>query len=207
VLDRVGVCAVVSASVGEGGKMLDGLLLFPSPCAVASGASRRPIPQLEHDVQQEQLDNFQQPPHHRVPRRRVSLRARRLRCLHARLESLASSSHFPSRISRSICHRYARRSSPRHTISSSQTHRLIVAYMLILSVEVVCSFIEYSVQCGAVQFLRLSCKLAQQRNQRGLALVLLHHGLDERLPLVGLALRIVRPLDHFQPIGGKGIVS
>ena len=25
-LDRVGVCAVVSASVGEGGKMLDGLL-------------------------------------------------------------------------------------------------------------------------------------------------------------------------------------
>jgi hypothetical protein len=183
-------------------------LLFPSPRAVAAGASRRPIPQLEHDVQQEQLDNFQQPPHHRVPRRRVSLRARRLRCLHARLESLASSSHFPSRISRSICHRCTQGDPARATrYSSSQTHRLIVAYMLILSVEVVCSFIEYSVQCGAVQFLRLSCKLAQQRNQRGLALVLLHHGLDERLPLVGLALRMVRPLDHFQPIGGEGIVS
>jgi hypothetical protein len=31
VLDRVGVCAVVSASVGEGGKMLDGLLPCYSP--------------------------------------------------------------------------------------------------------------------------------------------------------------------------------
>jgi hypothetical protein len=30
VLDRVGVCAVVSASVGEGGKMLDGLLVDPA---------------------------------------------------------------------------------------------------------------------------------------------------------------------------------
>jgi len=182
-------------------------LLFPSRRAVASGASRCPIPQPEHDVQQEQLDNFQQPPHHRVPRRRVSLRARRLRCLHARLESLASSSHFPSRISRSICHRYARRSSPCQTILNSHSHRLIVAHMLILPVEVVCSCIEHSIQCGTGQFLRLSCKLAQQRNQRGLALVLLHHGLDKRLPLVGLALRIVRPLDHFQPIGGEGIVS
>ena len=163
-------CAVPLAKRGEpkgGGQFINSeraIGIISSPCAVASGASRRPIPQPEHDVQQEQLDNFQQPPHHRVPRRRVSLRARRLRCLHARLESLASSSHFPSRISRSICHRYARRSSPRHTISSSHSHRLIVAYMLILSVEVVCSFIEYSVQCGAVQFLRLFCKLAQQRN-------------------------------------------
>jgi hypothetical protein len=105
---------------------------------------------------------------YRVPRCRLSLRAGRVpRCrlsLRVRLESSASSSHFPSRISRSICHRYARRFSPRHTISSSHSHRLIVAYMLILSMEVVCSFIEHSIQYGTEQSLSLFCKLAQQRN-------------------------------------------
>jgi hypothetical protein len=148
---------------------------------------------------------------YRVPRCCLSLGARRVpRCrlsLRVRLESSASSSHFPSRISRSICHRCRRTSSPRKAIPNSHSHRLIVAYMLILSMEVVCSFIEHSIQYGTEQSLPLFCKLAQQWNQRGLALVLLHHGLDERLPLVGLAPRIVRPLDHFQPIGGEGIVS
>ena len=101
---------------------------------------------------------------YRVPRRRVSLRARHLRCLHARLESLASSSHFPSRISRSICHRCRRTSSPRKAIPNSHSHRLIVSYMLILSMELVCSFIEHSIQYGTEQSLPLFCKLAQQRN-------------------------------------------
>jgi hypothetical protein len=31
--------------------------------AVASGASRRPIPQPNHDVQQKSIDDVQQPPH------------------------------------------------------------------------------------------------------------------------------------------------
>ena len=101
---------------------------------------------------------------YRVPRRRVSLRARRLRCLHARLESLASSSHFPSRISRSIRHRCTKTSSPCQTILNSHSHRFIAAYMLILSMEVVCSFIEHSIQYGTEQSLPLFCKLAQQRN-------------------------------------------
>ena len=152
------------AGVGAVFKSMQRHLLFPSRRAVAAGASRRPIPQPEHDVQQEQLDNFQQPPHHCVPRRRVSLRARRLRCMHARLESLASSSHFPSRISRSIRHRCTKTSSPCQTILNSHSHRLIVAYMLILSMEVVCSFIEHSIQYGTEQSLPLFCKLAQQRN-------------------------------------------
>jgi len=163
-------CAVPLAKRGEpkgGGQFINSeraIGIISSPCAVASGASRRPIPQPEHDVQQEQLDNFQQPPHHRVPRRRVSLRARRLRCLHARLESLASSSHFPSRISRSIRHRCTKTSSPCQTILNSHSHRFIAAYMLILSMEVVCSFIEHSIQYGTEQSLPLFCKLAQQRN-------------------------------------------
>ncbi len=37
--------------------------IISSPCAVAAGASRRPIPQLEHDVQQKLIDDLQQPPH------------------------------------------------------------------------------------------------------------------------------------------------
>jgi len=148
---------------------------------------------------------------YRVPRCCLSLGARRVpRCrlsLRVRLESSASSSHFPSRISRSIRHRCTKTSSPCQTILNSHSHRFIAAYMLILSMEVVCSFIEHSIQYGTERSLPLFCKLAQQRDQRDLALVLFHQRLDKRLPLVGLALRIVRPLDHFQPIGGEGIVS
>ena len=50
--------------------------IISSPCAVASGASRRPIPQLEHDVQQKPIDDLQQPPHlSRPPSSREPARA------------------------------------------------------------------------------------------------------------------------------------